>query len=159
MERCRSQSLPSRVSNLEVNLPMEISGDSSGFQGFGHPSKDISSRERETASNINARARRCHNLERASVDNEAREKSGRDFDSSRPSLGYLAVTLVTRVIFGTFWRYTLFSVYFRYPFNSYTSISSLCLLRSLCSCSLFLQCTSSVLTSNIHQHPDAVQKP
>ena len=55
--------------------------------------------------NINARARHSLNPERASVDNEARVISGRDFDSSRPSLGYLAVILVTSLIFGAFWRH------------------------------------------------------
>lgn len=48
-----------------------------------------------TASKINARARHSLNPERASVDSEARGTSGRDFDSSRPSLGHLVARIVT----------------------------------------------------------------
>lgn len=44
-------------------------------------------------------------FERASVDNEARVKSGRDFDSSRPSIGgtYLSCSSMS-VVLGAFWR-------------------------------------------------------
>lgn len=60
----------------------------------------------KAASKINARARRCLNLERASVDNEARGTSGRDFDSSRPSLGYLSAGLILSLVLGAFWRHS-----------------------------------------------------
>ena len=56
--------------------------------------------QKRTASKINARARRCLNPERASVDSEARGISGRDFDSSRPSLRYLAAGLLVSLVFG-----------------------------------------------------------
>jgi hypothetical protein len=48
-----------------------------------------------TASKLNARARHSLIPERASVDNEARVTSGHDFDSSRPSLKYLTLGLLS----------------------------------------------------------------
>lgn len=71
--------------------------------------------EEETASKINARARRCLNPERASVDNEARGTSGRDFDSSRPSLGILSVELLVGLALGTFGD-TIFGVCFAFVY-------------------------------------------